>query len=288
MPSDSAENRSCSRGGKSTLGFGLWTLDFPLQIHHQNFFRKTLAEREDFAAAHSSATLWPSKINSSFAPTALTCASGIFSSRATRRSISSRVRSLPSCHGDAEMFRMISAPCAISSFTGSRRYKPLRPEILVVPDVLANRDAELAAVEHERLDVFGRFKITVFVKNIVGRQQAFGRAPDDFPVLQNGGGILQRAAGPFGISVHKADAERNRADFAGGFRQRGEIGLDEIVAQQQIARRVAAEKQFRREDKFRAARDGLRVGGQQFLAVGREVADGRIELEQADFQSPKV
>ena len=69
----------------------------------------------------SSATLWPSKISSSFAPTRLTCASGTRSSRATRWSIASRVRSLPSCHGDAERLRMISAPCAMSSLMGSRR-----------------------------------------------------------------------------------------------------------------------------------------------------------------------
>ena len=100
--------------------------------------------------------------------------------------------------------------------------------------------------------------------------------------MQNGGGIAQRAAGPFGIFVHEADAQRNRADVSGGFGERGEIGVNEIGAQQQIARRVAAEKQFGREDEFRAERDGLFVTGQQFPAVRREIADGRIELEQAD------
>ena len=230
----------------------------------------------------SSATLWPSKINSSFAPTALTCASGIFSSRATRWSIASRVRSLPSCHGDAERLRMISAPCAMSSLIGVAAVKPFRPEILVIPDVLANRDAELAVVELERRDGFGWLKIAVFVKNVVGRQQAFVRAPDDFPVLQNGGGVAQGAPGAFRIFVHEAHAQRNRADlFRRGF-ERGEIGLHKILAQEQIARRVAAQKKFRSENKFRAERDGLFAAGQKFFPVGREIADGRVELEQAD------
>ena len=161
--------------------------------------------------------------------------------------------------------------------------KPFRPEILVVPDVLANRDAEFVSVELKRRDGLGRLKITVLVENVVGRQQAFVRAPDDFPISQNGGGVAQRASGPLGIPVHVTDAQRNRADAPGGFGERGEIGLDKIPAQQQIARRVAAQEQFRREDEFRAERDGPFAGGQKFLPVGREIADGRVELEQADF-----
>ena len=80
------------------------------------------------------------------------------------------------------------------------------------------------------------------------------------------------------------NAQRNRADTFCGFFKRGKIGVNEIVAQKQISRRVAAQKQFRREDKFRAERDGLFVTGQKIFPVRREVADSRIELEQADFQ----
>jgi hypothetical protein len=118
--------------------------------------------------------------------------------------------------------------------------KPFRPEILVVPDVLAKGDAEFAAIELEGRGAFGRFKITVFVKNVVSRKQALVRAPDDFSVLQNGGGVAERASGTFGIFVNATDAQGNGADAFGGFGGRGEIGLDEIGAQEQIARRVAA------------------------------------------------
>jgi len=70
----------------------------------------------------------------------------------------------------------------------------------------------------------------------------------------------------------------------GGFGERGETGLDKIGAQEQIARRVAAEKQFRRDDQFRAERAGFFTSRQKVLAVGGEITDGRVELEQADFQ----
>ena len=141
--------------------------------------------------------------------------------------------------------------------------KPFRPKILVVPDVLANRDAEFAAIELERRGAFGRFKIAVFVKNVVSRQQAFVRAPDDFPVLQNGGGIAERASGTFGILVNVTNTQRNCADAFGRFGERGKIGVNKIGAQEQIARRVAAQKQFRRDDKFRAERAGFFVTGEQ-------------------------
>ena len=74
------------------------------------------------------------------------------------------------------------------------------------------------------------------------------------------------------------------ADASGGFGERGETGLDEIGAQEQVARRVAAQKQFRRNDKFRASGAGFLVTGEEFPAVGRKITDGRIKLEQADFQ----
>jgi hypothetical protein len=80
------------------------------------------------------------------------------------------------------------------------------------------------------------------------------------------------------------DTERNRADIFCCFFECGKIGVNEISALEQVARRIAAEKQFRRENEFCAERAGFFVTGQKLPAVVREIADGRIELEQADFQ----
>jgi len=66
------------------------------------------------------------------------------------------------------------------------------------------------------------------------------RAPDDFPFLQNSGGIPERPSGLVGIFVNAANAQWNGTNAFGGFGERGEIGLNEIGAQEQIARRVAA------------------------------------------------
>ena len=112
--------------------------------------------------------------------------------------------------------------------------------------------------------------------------------PDDFSILQNGGGIPQRAPGLFRIPVNVADAERNRADAFRHFCEFGEIGFHKVIAQKQIAWRIAAQKQFRRENKLRTKRDGFFITRDKLPAVGREVADGRIELEDADFQRGKI
>jgi hypothetical protein len=61
-----------------------------------------------------------------------------------------------------------------------------------------------------------------------------------------------------------------------------EAALDEIVAQKQVAGRVAAEKKLRGEDQFRALVDRLAIGLLQARAIFVERADGGVELEEAD------
>ena len=167
---------------------------------------------------------------------------------------------------------------------GIAAIETFRPEILVVPDVLANRDAQLASIELKWRKNFGRFKIAVLVENVVGRQQALVRAPDGFSVLQNGGGIAEGASGTFGVPVHIPDAQGNRARLFRRFHERGEVGFDEIGAHEQVTRRIAAKKHFRRENELRAERAGFFIAGCKLLPVGRKITDGRIELENANFQ----
>ena len=65
----------------------------------------------------------------------------------------------------------------------------IRPEIFVVPNVFADSDADLATIEYEWRGAFRRFKITILVEHIIGRQQRFVLSPDDLAVLEDGGGI---------------------------------------------------------------------------------------------------
>ena len=66
----------------------------------------------------SMTTLWPSKISSSWPPTALTSATQQALSRARVISISSRSSPLPTWNGDAEMFAIRWAPASARSVAG--------------------------------------------------------------------------------------------------------------------------------------------------------------------------
>ena len=50
------------------------------------------------------------------------------------------------------------------------------PEVAVVPDVLADADAEPAAAELEHLRAVERLEVAVLVEHVVGRQQRLAEA----------------------------------------------------------------------------------------------------------------
>ena len=262
---------------------GLWAVDFRLQIRHKNFLGKSFSERGDFAARiQHDAVAVKNQLVVRADEIDLRQRHALVARHALEhRQPRAFLAVMPRRRGKVkDDFRALPDEF-LDRVTA---IKPFRPEILVVPDVLADGDAEFAAIERKRGDAFGRFKIAVFVKNVVSREQAFVRAPDNFPVLQNGGGIAERASGTLGIFTNTTDAQWNGADAFGGFRECRKIGLNKIGAQEQIARRVATEKQFRCDDEFRAERAGFFITGDEFLPVRGKVADGRVELEQADFQ----
>ena len=64
----------------------------------------------------------------------------------------------------------------------------------VRPDIFANGDADAAAVELDDGGLFGGLEITVFVKDVVGRQEALAGGDEDFALMAKGGGVESRAA----------------------------------------------------------------------------------------------
>ena len=97
-----------------------------------------------------------------------------------------------------------------------------------------------------------RLEIAVLVEDVVGGQERLDDAMDDLAVLDDGGGVAQGASGPRRIAVDVAGDERDVADR---IRQRVkaiEPALNEVVAQEKIAGRVAAKEKLRGEDEFRA------------------------------------
>ena len=145
MPSDSAEKICCSRAGQSIwLGSGL--LRSGSKVRHQNIFGKAFSQRDRFAAAiqrdavavENQFIIRADQIDlcqrhALVARDALQHGQpGLFLAVMPRRrgNVEDDFRALPD-----EFLDRVAA------------IKPFRPEILVIPDVLANREAEFAAIE---------------------------------------------------------------------------------------------------------------------------------------------
>ena len=67
--------------------------------------------------------------------------------------------------------------------------QPFRPEILVVPDILADGDPHSRVVHDERLDVVGRFEVAILVEHVVAGEERFVAPADHTTVLTQGGGV---------------------------------------------------------------------------------------------------
>ncbi len=120
----------------------------------------------------------------------------------------------------------------------------LGPEIGVVPDVLADGQRDFLSRDFDWGNFLRRIEVTVLVEDVVGRQERLHHAMDDLSVLEDGGGVAQAAPGPERIAVDVASNERNVAYRQGEQVEAFEAARKEIVAQEQVAGRVAAEKKL--------------------------------------------
>src|SRR5439155_13532864 len=111
----------------------------------------------------------------------------------------------------------------------------LAPEILIVPDIFADRQANLLAVELDYKILVGRLEVAILVKNIVGRQQHFGASGQDFAVLAERRRISRLASGTGFISAHIADEQAGFGSRFGQALKEFEILRDELCLEQQIA-----------------------------------------------------
>src|ERR1700683_126845 len=84
----------------------------------------------------------------------------------------------------------------------------VRPKILIIPNVLANRQSAQIGANLEGVISLPRLKITIFVKNVVSRQKRFDSRGSNSAVLEQGGLVGHFAAcGPF-ISARETDHHR--------------------------------------------------------------------------------
>ena len=160
--------------------------------------------------------------------------------------------------------------------------QPLRPEILVVPGVLADGYAEFRQIQRENVLRVGGLEVARLVEHIVGGEQHFSLFEEYAAVRDKCGAVRHRFAGVVLRPAYVADErwQRNR------FRQTCEclqVAFDERRALHQILRRIAAETKLREQSEFRTA--GLCFAGQfqNPRRIAFEIADCRIELREGNL-----
>ena len=85
-------------------------------------------------------------------------------------------------NGEAERLTIAWAPAADQLLDRIVVVAAALPEVAIVPDVLADADAEPPAAEVEDLRAVERLEVAVLVEDVVGRQERLAESPLDASV----------------------------------------------------------------------------------------------------------
>jgi len=162
----------------------------------------------------------------------------------------------------------------------------VRPEIGVVPDVLADGNAQPAAAPRDRRDVGGWFEVAPFVEHVVGRQQRLAHDVHDAAAIDQRRAVGDRPSGRAGGQAFRKADDHRRARRHQRVRQRRERRrrrVQERGTLEQVARRIAGQRQLGKDCQLGPAL--LSRGGrlEDQPPIAGEVADGRVDLSERDL-----
>ena len=155
--------------------------------------------------------------------------------------------------------------------------------ILVVPNVLADRQAQLVPAEFGNRVGVGWLEITVLVEHVVRRQESLEAARDNPSAVNERGGIEVVLAGPLRVDVHVADEQGRVPDTARQLFERVQVVVDEAPFGEQIARWVTRDGHLGRDDERRPRPDSASVELENLGAVASQVANSGIDLGQCNL-----
>ena len=142
-----------------------------------------------------------------------------------------------------------------------------------LPHIGANGQAATHTVQLDQTRLGAGSEVTFFVEHFVVRQTPFQVGRLDLSVRQQGGCVIALAIALGGVTENQRQrrCRGQCSDFASACPIK-------IRAQQQVFRRVAAERQLRRQQNIRAL--GKSLGGklQNALCIAGEIAKHGIEL----------
>jgi hypothetical protein len=162
------------------------------------------------------------------------------------------------------------------------------PVIAIVPDVLADADAEPPAADVEHLRAVKRLEVAILVEDVVGGEQRLAEARIDAAAAQQRGAVEQRPPFVGRVRFRKADEHRRKAGgLAREIAEHVPAAADKVAVEQQIARQIADQRQLGRDRQRRVGLAGDSERVQNKVRVACEIADGRVYLKERDFHSTK-
>ena len=137
---------------------------------------------------------------------------------------------------------------------GSRRHQLLHgigvvatafPKVAIVPDILADGDAEDSISQLQDLRLCRRLKVAVLVKYIVSGKQRLFKGPLHPAITKKGGRVEERTAHLTRIGLGQAHQKRREiGKLFGQVAQDGPTALYKIGIEEQVAGRVAEQCQL--------------------------------------------
>ena len=150
-------------------------------------------------------------------------------------------------------------------------------QIFFRPDVLADRDANNRPAHFHRNNGASRLEVTVFVENVVGRQQRLEKFAHWLAVLEKRRGVEEWLAG-LAVDIDITDEERNLANFTMKRLERCEIQRDEARFEDEVLRWIARDRQFRSEHQFGAVLDERAVRFEDPAMIPGKIPDRRVPI----------
>ncbi len=149
-----------------------------------------------------------------------------------------------------------------------------------LPDVLADRQPDAVPVDGDRRRAGAVLEVPKLVEHAVVRQVHLAVAGDDIAAVEHGSGVVDVL-----VALRPAhDRDESLRGLCGEIADRVAAVLQEPLAEQEVLRRVARDRELR-EDRDASARGGrLAHGCGDPLGVAVDVADGRVDLAERQAQ----
>ena len=157
-------------------------------------------------------------------------------------------------------------------------------QILRGPEVFADRDTGPPSCNVGDGHLGGGFKVAALVEDVISRQERFVRGGQAASVLQDHRAVVAGATVGRGVRFDRADDERDGTGFG---RQRFNLTLgccNEARTKDEVHRRVAADREFRGDDKISPGCHQFPVGAEDFGGIAVKIPDRRVDLGEAGVQ----